>query len=177
MIKQIQRHEIVSIIIKLLCIWQFITLDKSSWEQRPYLLASITPISSMTQVLNGHRSFRYNPVHWTSQKSVIERLVACLSSVYIVKETWSYLLLLLLSRFSRIWLCVTPETAAHQAPPSLGFSRQEHWRGLPFPSPMHESEKWSRSVVSNSQQPHGLQPTRLLCPWDFPGKSTYLGQP
>ena len=30
----------------------------------------------------------------------------------------------------------TPETAAHQAPPSLGFSRQEHWSGLPFPSPM-----------------------------------------
>ena len=51
------------------------------------------------------------------------------------------LLLLLLSRFSRVRLCVTPETAAHQAPPSLGFSRQEHWSGLPFPSPMHESEK------------------------------------
>ena len=34
--------------------------------------------------------------------------------------------------------------AAHQAPPSLGFSRQEHWSGLPFPSPMHESEKWKK---------------------------------
>ena len=36
--------------------------------------------------------------------------------------------------------------------PSLGFSRQEHWSGLPFPSPMHESEKWkwSCSVVSDS---------------------------
>ena len=42
---------------------------------------------------------------------------------------------------SRPTLCVTSETAAHQAPPSLGFSRQEHWSGLPFPSPMHESEK------------------------------------
>ena len=42
---------------------------------------------------------------------------------------------------------------------------------------MHESEKWkwSRSVVSDSQRPHGLQPTRLLCPWDFPGKSTGVG--
>ena len=30
--------------------------------------------------------------------------------------------------------------AAHQAPPPLGFCRQEHWSGLPFPSPMHESE-------------------------------------
>ena len=59
------------------------------------------------------------------------------------------LLLLLLSRFSRVQLCATPWTAAHQAPPSLGFSRQEHWSGLPFPSPMHESGtwKWSRSAL------------------------------
>ena len=61
--------------------------------------------------------------------------------------------------------------------PSLGFTRQEHWSGLPFPSPMHESEKWKwcRSVMSNSSRPHGLQPTRLLHPWDFPGKSTGVG--
>ena len=45
------------------------------------------------------------------------------------------LLACLLRRFSRVWLCVTPEMAAHQVPPSLGFSRQEHWSGLPFPSP------------------------------------------
>ena len=50
------------------------------------------------------------------------------------------LLLLLLSRFSCVRLCATPETAAHQAPQSLGFSRQEHWSGLQFPSPMRESE-------------------------------------
>ena len=34
-----------------------------------------------------------------------------------------------------------PIDGSHQAPPSLGFSRQEHWSGLPFPSPMQESEK------------------------------------
>ena len=62
-------------------------------------------------------------------------------------------------------------------PWSLGFSRQEYWSGLPFPSPMHESEKWkwSRSVVSDTQRPHGLQPTGLLHPWDFPVKSTGVG--
>ena len=67
--------------------------------------------------------------------------------------------------------------AAHQAPPSLGFSKQEHWNGLPFPSPVHESEKWkwNRSVMSDSQRPHRLQPTRLLHPWDLPGKSTGVG--
>ena len=48
-------------------------------------------------------------------------------------EGYSLLLLLLLqlSHFSRVRLCATP---------SLGFSRQEHWSGLPFPSPMHKSE-------------------------------------
>ena len=58
------------------------------------------------------------------------------------------MLLLLLSHFSRVQLYATQWTAAHQAPPSLGFSRQEHWSGLPFPSPMHESEmgKWSQSL-------------------------------
>ena len=47
----------------------------------------------------------------------------------------SLLLLLLLSRFSCVRLCATLWTAAHQAPPSLGFSRQEYWSGVPLPSP------------------------------------------
>ena len=46
------------------------------------------------------------------------------------------LLLLLLSRFSRVRLLATPWTAAHQAPPSMGFSRQEYWSGVPLPSPV-----------------------------------------
>ena len=36
---------------------------------------------------------------------------------------------------SRVWLFATPWTVAYQAPPSIGFSRQEYWNGLPFPSP------------------------------------------
>ena len=36
---------------------------------------------------------------------------------------------------SHVRLCATPQTAAHQAPPSLGFSRQEHWSGLSLLSP------------------------------------------
>ena len=110
------------------------------------------------------------------------------TSLLPVQVVWAYIhnwqkcyillgLLLLLSHFSHVQLCATPQTAAHQAPPSLGFSRQEHWSELPFPSSMCESEKWkwSRSVVSESSRPHGLQLTRLLCPWDFPGKSTGVG--
>ena len=88
-----------------------------------------------------------------------------------------WILLLLLSRFSHVRLCATPETAAHQAPLSLGFSRQEHWSGLPLPSPMHETEKckWSRSVVSDSVRPQRRQPTRLPRPWDAPGKNSGVG--
>ena len=44
------------------------------------------------------------------------------------------------SLLSCLTLC-DPEMAAHQAPPPLGLSRQEYWSGLPFPSPVHESEK------------------------------------
>ena len=40
-----------------------------------------------------------------------------------------------LSDFSRVWLFVTPWTVAHQAPVSMGFSRQEYWSGLPCPPP------------------------------------------
>ena len=50
-------------------------------------------------------------------------------------------MLLLLHCFSRVRRCATPEMAAYQALLSLGFSRQEPWSGLPFPSPLHESEK------------------------------------
>ena len=77
---------------------------------------------------------------------------------------------------SCLTLC-NPIDGSPPGSPSLGFSRQEHWSGLPFPTPLHESEKWkwSRSIVSNSQRPHGLQPSRLLHPWNFPGDSTGVG--
>ena len=53
---------------------------------------------------------------------------------------------MLLSCFSRVQLCATPQMAAHQAPLSLGFSRQEHWSGLPFPSSVHKSEVKVKSL-------------------------------
>ena len=103
-----------------------------------------------------------------SHSQVYKEVPSCIDSVHkkitiylsILKQSTFYLpsSLVLLSRFSRVRLCATPETAAHHAPPSLGFSRQEHWSELPFPSPMQESEKWkwNYSIVSNSSRPHGL---------------------
>jgi len=59
---------------------------------------------------------------------------------------------------SHVWLLATPWTAAHQAPPSMGFSGQQYWSGVPLPSP------FSHSVMFSSLQPHGLQHTRPPCP-------------
>ena len=53
---------------------------------------------------------------------------------------------------SRVWLAVTPGTAAHQAPSSMGFSRWEYWSGMPLPSPnlwTLSRNKWHvRSLIS-----------------------------
>ena len=89
---------------------------------------------------------------------------------------WLFFLLSAAAAAKSLQLCPTlcdPIDSSPPGSPSLGFSRQEHWSGLPFPSPMHESEKWkwSCSVMPDSQRLHGLQPTRLLCPWNLPGKS------
>ena len=72
---------------------------------------------------------------------VYDLKIICMYVCVCIYITYIYMYVLLLSHFSCVLLCATPETAAHEAPPPLGFSRQEHWSGLPFPSPMHESEK------------------------------------
>ena len=77
-------------------------------------------------------------------------------------------------------LCLTlcnPIDGSPPGSPVPGILQARTLEWVAIPSPMHESEKskWSRSVVSDSSQPHGLQPTRLLRPWDFPGKSTGVG--
>ena len=53
-----------------------------------------------------------------------------------MKNVSEVLIMLLLSHFSRLQLFETPWTAAYQAPPSMGFSRQEYWSGVPLPSPV-----------------------------------------
>ena len=66
-----------------------------------------------------------------------------------------------LSRFQH---CATPWTAAYQAPPSMGFSRQEYWSGVPLPSPLKrhprvqklEKNPYSRRVTAQEYQRVGL---------------------
>ena len=63
-------------------------------------------------------------------------------------------------------LSVTWWTVAHQAPPSMGFSRQEYWSGVTC---LFSSVHFSRSVVSDSLRPHESQHTRPPCPSPTPG--------
>ena len=86
-----------------------------------------------------------------------------------IESRVNYMLLLLLNHFGSVRLYATP-----QAPRSLGFSRQKYWSGFPFPSPMHESEKWqwSCSVLPTLSEPmeyslpgssvHGIFQARVL---------------
>ena len=55
--------------------------------------------------------------------------------------------------------------------PGILQARTPEWIAISFSN----AWKWSCSVVSDSSPPHGLQPTRLLHPWEFPGKSTGMG--
>ena len=65
----------------------------------------------------------------------------------IIPNIWRMLLIpkCMLSRFSRVWLFATSLTVAHQTSLSIGFSKQEYWSGLPFPSlvglPQYQREK------------------------------------
>ena len=59
------------------------------------------------------------------------------------------------------------------AVPGILQARTLEWAAISFSNAWQW--KWSRSVVSDSSRPHGLQPSGVLCPWDFPGKSTGVG--
>ena len=89
---------------------------------------------------------------------------------------------------SRVRLFATPWTVAHQAPPSMEFSRQEYWSGLPFPSPGDLPnlgiEPWSPTLQADSlpAEPQGKCKNTgvgslLLSPGDLPIPGIELGSP
>ena len=59
--------------------------------------------------------------------------------------------------------------------PGILQARTLEWVAISFSNDESEKWKWNRSVMSDSLRPHGLQPTKILCPWDFLGKSTGVG--
>ena len=59
--------------------------------------------------------------------------------------------------------------------PGILQARILEWVAIYFCNTRKENWKWIHSVISNYKRPQGLHPTRLLRPWDFPGKSTGVG--
>ena len=57
---------------------------------------------------------------------------------------------------SRVWLLATSWTAAYQAPPSMGFSRQEYWSEVPLPSPLQSARQTHLEILPAHQQPSHL---------------------
>ena len=73
-------------------------------------------------------------------------------------------------------LCDPMDSSPPGSPvPGILQARTLEWVAISFSNDQCEKWKWSRSVMSDSSRPHGLQPTRLLHPWDFPDKSTGVG--
>ena len=142
------------------CGWQVDSLPLTTREN-PYFLINISNWLEFSHPVAG--------------KSNLEHI-----SYSCNEKTLSYwlLLLLLLSRFSHVWLCATPWAAVYQAPPCIGFSRQEYWSGLPFPSPILLTAAAAAAKLLQScptVRIHIQQPTRLPRPWDSPGKNTGVG--
>ena len=74
-------------------------------------------------------------------------------------------MLLLLSCFSRVRLCATLWTAAHQAPLSTGFCRQEYWTGVPLPSPTGDEVRIFKSKYEDAVKNYLLQSVKWV--WEF----------
>ena len=78
---------------------------------------------------------------------------------------------------SHIRLLATPWIAAHQAPPSMGFSRQEYWSGLPLPSPPRNIEKDKRNRSQVEDQETYFETDYILHARIFPGGSVVKNLP
>ena len=78
---------------------------------------------------------------------------------------------------SRVWLFTTPWTAAFQAPPSMGVSRQEYWSGVPLPSPTCSLAICQNSLLVSFRVPIGDQPWgEGWCEWGTKMSLAYLGR-
>ena len=85
-------------------------------------------------------------------------------------------MLLLLSHFSCVRLCDPIDGSPPGSPvPGILQARTLEWVAISFSKVKVKSESEVAQLYPTLSRPHGLQPTRLLRPWDFPGKSTGVG--
>ena len=88
-----------------------------------------------------------SPIPGTLQARTLEWVAISFSNAW----TWK----VKVKSLSRVWLLATPWTVAHQAPLSMGFSRQEHWSGVPLPSPCYVLEV-HKAILQSQWNNHRL---------------------
>ena len=98
--------------------------------------------------------------------------------LWLAKKSWALKYWTLSSFAASLQSCPTLCNPIDSSPPGSPFpgilqARTLEWVAISFSNAW--KWKWSRSGVSDPQRPHGLQPTRLLYPWNFTGKSTGVG--
>ena len=176
-------NHLISVVSFSSCLQSF---PASSGDQSigPSASASVLPMNSQD----------WFPLGWTSWISLLSKGLSRVfsntslkastfwhSAFFLVQLSHSYMTtgktIALTAAAKSLQSCPTlcdPTDGSPPGSPVPGTLQARTLEWLPFPSPMHEIEKWkwSHSVMSNPQRPHGLQPFRLLHPWDFPGKST-----
>ena len=135
---------ILSIIRKL---WYFLEYDIVSRAHSKSLLAkSLQSCPTLCNPIDGSPSG--SPVPGILQARTLEWIAISFSKAW----KWKVKVKLL----SHVWLLATPRTAAYQAPPSLGFSRQEYWSGVPLPSPTSSLEATKNRTVLSISSPISL---------------------
>ena len=122
-------------------------MDRGAWQTTVHGASE----SDFTEYARKH-SVENNKVWWSNRGNGNLLQYACLENfmdrgawraiVHRFAKSWTWQTnthscACVLSCFSRVWLFVTLRTATHQAPLSMGFSRQKYWSGVPFPSPGH----------------------------------------
>ena len=137
--------------------------------------------------MNNNKSFKYIwNIAWViliqKTKLLLSEIQISLGILYFI---WRFSVLFIISKLYKwnaaaaaklLQLCPTLCNPIDSSPPGSPIpgilpARTLEWVTISFSNVW----KWSRSVVSDPQQPQGLQPSRLLRPWDFPGKSTGVG--
>ena len=110
----------------------------------------------------------------------IYSILSSLRNMYLKHLQWSFIDYAAAAAAKSLQSCLTLWDPIDCSPPGSSVprilqARPLEWVAISFSSAWKEKWKGSHSVMSDSQWSHGLQPTRLLCPWDFPGKSTGVG--
>ena len=124
-------------LFKLSCLFSTqLTTTSDSWNHLAAAAKSLQSCLTLCDPIDG--SPPCSPVPGVLQARTLEWVAISFSNAWKWKVK--------VKSLSRVWLLATPWTAAHQAPPSMGFSRQEYWSGVPLPSPMIHFWCWEKNL-------------------------------